>query len=278
LENSSHVQNINSNEKDTAEAFNRQSSVFDNIYSSNLIVQYKRDRVRSAVEKYLPPHSSILELNAGTGEDAVYFASKGHKVHATDIATEMQNALRKKAVDYGLNEMITTEVCSFNHLASLKNTGPYDLIFSNFAGLNCTGELQKVLEFFPTLLKPRGLVTLVIMPRFCLWEFLLLFKGNFKTAFRRFKSKDGVKAHIEGVHFKCWYYSPSFIKRCLEQEFELLSCEGLCTIVPPSYFENFPVKHPSLFLFLKKVESVLKKTFPWKGIGDYFIITLRKRK
>lgn len=272
------VEDIVLYEKDTAEAFNRQAPVFDQIYSDNLIVQYKRDRVRSAVEKYLSKHSRILELNAGTGEDAVYFASKGHEVHATDISIQMQEMLKIKAAKHDVSDLITTEVCSFNDLDSLHNEGPYDLIFSNFAGLNCTGDLQKVLASFSALLNPNGLVTLVIMPQFCLWEVMLMFKGNFKTAFRRFKGKDGVKAHIEGIYFKCWYYSPYFIQQCLKDEFEMLSCEGLCTVVPPSYFENFPRKYPSLFNQLKRVESIVKSVFPFKIIGDYFIITLRKRK
>ena len=99
------------------------------------------------------------------------------------------------------------------------NRGPYDLIFSNFAGLNCTNELDKVLQSFDSLLKPGGIVTLVILPKFCLWEFLLLFKGKFKTAFRRFSGSKGAKAHIEGEYFRCWYYNPSFIRKHLKNSF-----------------------------------------------------------
>ena len=267
----------NIDELKAAEAFNRQSSLFDAIYAPNIIIQYKRERVRSNVERFLAPRSNILELNAGTGEDAIYFAAKEHTVHATDIAEEMQNVLKQKVKQYNLQSRITTETCSFTRLESLQNKGPYDLIFSNFAGLNCTGDLDEVLQSFSSLLKPNGLATLVVMPRFCLWEFLLFLKGNFKTAFRRFKSKNGVTAHIEGTYFKCWYYSPAFIEQRLKYEFELLGVEGLCTIVPPSYFENFPSKHPNLFRRLIKAENKMKSKWPWKIIGDYFIITMRKK-
>lgn len=267
----------NTEEQKAAEAFNKQSSIFDAIYSPNLIIQYKRQRVRTHVEKFLKTNSHILELNAGTGEDAIYFASKEHNVHATDIAEEMQAVLKRKVEEQNLQNEITSEVCSFNHLEQLKNKGPYDLIFSNFAGLNCTGELDKVLHSFAPLLKPNGLATLVIMPRFCLWEFLLFLRGNFKTAYRRLRSRNGVAAHIEGVYFTCWYYSPAFIEKCLNNEFEVLAVEGLCTIVPPSYFENFPKKHPRLFTWLKKTENKWKSKWPWKNIGDYFIITLGKK-
>ncbi len=151
------------------------------------------------------------------------------------------------------------------------------MIFSNFAGLNCTNELNKVLGSFTSLLKPNGIITLVILPKFCLWEFLLLFKGKFKTAFRRFFSRDGRKAHIEGHFFKCWYYNPSYIMRHLKKDFELLSIEGLCTLVPPSYIENFAEKRPKLYQLLKTKEEKWKNRWPWKYIGDYYIISLRKK-
>ena len=233
--------------------------------------------MRSHVEQYLPIHSNILELNAGTGEDAIYFAQQGHTVHASDISIGMQQKLKEKVDAVGLGDKITTEICSFTQLNALTNPGPYDLIFSNFAGLNCTGDLDVVLKSFYPLLKPGGFITLVIMPRFCLWEVLLAFRGNFKNAFRRFKNKNGVNANVEGVTFLCWYYKPSFITNTLKNEFDVLGVEGLCSIVPPSYFENFPKKHPALLKNLCALENRFKSAWPWKYAGDYFIISLRKR-
>jgi ubiquinone/menaquinone biosynthesis C-methylase UbiE len=258
--------NSSSNEQIAAEAFNKQSYVFDKLYSSNPIIQYKRERVRNYTEKNVKPGSHILELNAGTGEDAVYFAQKGYCIHATDISSGMLDVLKKKIEAEGLTQLVTTELCSFTELKSLQRKGPYDLILSNFAGLNCTDELDKVLKSFTGLLKPDGLVILVIMPGFCLWEILLALSGKFKTAFRRFNRKHGVPAHIEGVYFTCWYYSSSYVMRCLKKEFDVLTAEGLCTIVPPSYFENFPKKYPKLYLWLQKKEAQLKNKWPWKYI------------
>jgi len=261
-----------------ADAFNRQSAVFDKIYAENITVSYKRKRVRNHVLKLIKPGSNILELNAGTGDDAVFFAQQGHTVHATDIAGDMQDKLRIKVQQCNVSNLISTEICSYTQLENLQNKGPYDLIFSNFGGLNCTGDLQKVLGFFNSLLKPGGIATIVVMPKFCLWENMLALRGDFKTAFRRLKHTNGTPAHIEGVHFLCWYYSPSYIQKVLKKDFDLINVEGLCTIVPPSYMENFPKKHPQLFNWLIKKEERFKGKFPWKNIGDYFIISLRKNK
>ena len=264
-------------EKLAAAAFTMQSDIFDDLYAGNTIINYKRQRVRSHVLQHLKPGSHILELNSGTGEDAIFFAGKGHSVHATDISTGMQKKLKKKVSTAGVDDKVSNEICSFTMLHQLKNRGPYDHIFSNFAGLNCTGELEAVLGSFSDLLTPNGTVTLVILPKFCLWETLLVFKGNFRTAFRRFFSSNGSKAHIEGTFFKCWYYNPSYVINKLKGQFTVLSIEGLCTIVPPSYIEGFAEKHPVAYQFLQQKEARLKGAWPWKYIGDYYIISLQKK-
>ncbi len=257
-------------------AFNKQAVVFDKLYGSDAMTGYKRERVRNHVCKYLSPGSHILELNAGTGEDAIFFARQGHKVHATDISTEMQQNSIQKTWQYGLHERISHEICSFNHLEKLSARGPYDLLFSNFAGLNCTPALGKVLQSMDELVKPGGLVTLVLLPKFCLWEVLMLFRGKFKTALRRFSGSKGARAHIDGVYFRCWYYNPSFVRKHLPSTFSVVGLEGMNTWLPPSYLTLFEEKYPKLYRFLERNEDRYRYSWPWRNIGDYYIITLRK--
>ena len=266
------------NEREAANGFSKQALVFDEYDAGNTIIHYKRQRVRAHVMRFLPADSSILELNAGTGEDAIFFAREGHRVHATDIAEGMQARLIEKVIAQGLTDKVTAERCSFTALDSLQQKGPYDLIFSNFAGLNCTRELAGVLHSFSPLLKPGGMITLVILPPFSLWETLMLFRGHARTAFRRLLSgRKGAAAHVEGFHFRCWYYSPAFVKRALGGSYELVKLEGLCTIVPPSYIEHFAERHPKAWKFLRTREDKWKDKWPWRGIGDYYIISFRKK-
>jgi len=266
-----------SNEQQVAAAFNAQSQIFDDLYGGNQIIQYKRKRVRELLLKWLDPGATILELNAGTGEDAIFLAQQGFHIHATDISSGMQDKLKEKLANQLLVGSVSQEICSFTDLENLKDQGPYDCIFSNFAGLNCTDQLGQVLGSFDRLLKPGGIVVLVILPGFCLWETLLIFKGKFKTAGRRFFSAKGREAKIDGAPFTCWYYSPRFIKRSLREKFKLLEIEGLCTIVPPSYIDRFPENHPFIYSYLCKAENRFKRSWPWKFIGDYYIISFRKK-
>lgn len=265
------------NELKAAEAFSRQAPIFDRLYDPDVIVAYKRERVHRHVLGFLPQPGELLELNCGTGTDAIFFAGRGHRVHATDIAPGMLRRLKRKAAAAGLRSRISTECCSFTQLHLLKSRGPYDHIFSNFGGLNCTEELPRVLQAFSPLLKPGGKVTLVIISQFCLWETLLLFRGKWKTAFRRFFSRRGRQARVEGKTFRCYYYSPGFVEAQLREEFDVLALEGLCTIVPPSYIEGFAYKYPGLFNRLCRLEARWKDRWPWRACGDYFIITLQKK-
>ena len=264
-------------EQFAAAAFSLQSGIFDRIYAGNTIIDYKRQRVREHTMKYLPAESSILELNSGTGEDAIFFAGKGHHIHATDISEGMQLILKQKVAEQGFQDKISTELCSFTQLDLLQNKGPYDLIFSNFGGLNCTGDLEKVLNSLEDLVKPGGQITLVIISTFCLWETLILFKGKFKTATRRFFSGKGRNANIEGLSFTCWYYDAGFIQQKMKRKFDVISVEGLCSIVPPSYIEGFAEKYSRTFSFLSRMENKLKHLWPIRSFGDYFIISLRRK-
>ncbi len=263
-------------EQQAANAFDRQAGVFDALYAGDVIVQYKRQRIRDHVNRFLKPNATILELNAGTGEDALYFATAGHRIHATDISESMQYQLRQKAIAANLQGAITTEICSFNHLETLKHTGPFDMVFSNLAGLNCTPDIQKVVLDCIPLIKPGGLLTAVIMPPFCLWESMLMFKGNFKTAFRRFAGAKGAEAHIEGVYFRCWYYRPARIRQIASGKLKCVGLEGLCTTVPPSYLVHFPAKHKTIYSRLQRLENRIKTWPLFRAIGDYYILTLQK--
>src|ERR1700712_1636564 len=93
--------------EEATQAFDKQSVIFDDIYANNIIICYKRKRTRTHIENNLKAGSNILELNAGTGQDAIYFAQKGHRVHATDISEGMLSQLPQKVAELNLSNSIT---------------------------------------------------------------------------------------------------------------------------------------------------------------------------
>jgi ubiquinone/menaquinone biosynthesis C-methylase UbiE len=257
------------------EAFSRQSASFDDIYENNAITLLMRQKTRNEVLKYINSDDHILELNCGTGIDSLFFAKKGYKVLATDNAEGMLQKLSDKIRDQNLQDKISVQKCSFNDLEQLKGK-QFGYVFSNFGGLNCTNALDKVLRDADALLLPGGHLTFVIMPKVCPWEMLMLLRGRTKTALRRFK-KNGTSAHIEGVYFKCYYHSASFVIKQLKG-YELCSLKGLGSLMPPPFMDHFPVKYPKLYTALCKLEDKVCNTFPFNRWCDQYVITMRKPK
>ncbi len=258
----------------SAQAFSLQAKVFDDYNESNCITRYCRDEIYKIALKYLPGNSDILELNCGTGIDAIYF-SKNHKVLATDGAEGMINVLNHKINKQNIPQ-IETKCISFDQLDLIGNR-KFDFIFSNFGGLNCTENLADVVNKLPLFLKDNGRIMLVMMPPICLWEHLHVFSFNFKLAFRRWK-KSGANAKVEGVKFKTYYYHPGFVSKLLKEKFKIVYLQGLCNIMPPEYMHHYLKSSPMLFKMLSKADRFINRIFPFKQTGDYFVIVMEKKK
>ncbi|HTN18114.1 MAG TPA: class I SAM-dependent methyltransferase [Chitinophagaceae bacterium] len=264
-------------EENVSLAFSKQSAIFDQIDEENKIILWIRNRVQQEVLGHIQKDAHLLELNCGTGIDALFFVHNGIRVTATDNAPGMLQQLNQKIEQQQLQDRIKALRCSFNELQELGTATQYDYVFSNFGGLNCTPELGKVLQDIDRLLKPGGRFTLVIMPRFCPWEVLLAAKGKFRFAFRRLK-KGPVSAKVEGQHFDCYYYSPDFIIRHLGATFDLLSLKSLSLTTPPPFVENFIERFPKTFSRLERWENKWCSKAPFNRWGDHFMITMEKKK
>lgn len=254
-------------------AFSLQAPVFDSIDKDNDIIKWMRQRVYHHLDEFLKPDSRILELNCGTGIDAIHFASQGHKVVGTDISQAMLDQGEHKVRQLGLEAGISFQRCSYTALDQL-NDGEFDHIFSNFGGLNCSNEIQTVFSSFRKLLKPGGKVTLVMLSPYCIWEFLFAFKLNFKLAFRRLH-KDGVMAYVEDEPFKTYYFSGSKIRKLMRNNFELKSFESLGTFVPPPYLDQKFSRFPAILKFLSHLDEGLAKWPLIRSLGDHFIVTFQ---
>jgi ubiquinone/menaquinone biosynthesis C-methylase UbiE len=258
-----------------AEAFSRTAEKYDSFAEDHPHLTRMRNKVYAHVKRYVPPGVRILELNAGTGTDAVQLAQHGYFVHATDIAPGMLNRLQEKIERLGLQDRVTMEARSFLSLENL-TYAPFDAIFSNLGGLNCVPDLTHVIQQLPKVLNPGGIVTWVLMPHACLWEMAEVFRGNFSLAFRRF-SRGRVQAHLEGLRFDVYYFSPRQVRQWFGKDFELLALEGLSVVTPTAESKNFAKWHPRLYQLLSWLDDKLSLHWPWHGWGDFYMLTMRYR-
>src|SRR5687767_2177612 len=90
-----------------AEAFSRTAEKYDSFAEDHPHLTRMRNKVYAHIMRHVSLGARILELNAGTGTDAVQLAQCGFFVHATDIAPGMLTRLRDKVEISGLQGRVT---------------------------------------------------------------------------------------------------------------------------------------------------------------------------
>jgi ubiquinone/menaquinone biosynthesis C-methylase UbiE len=260
---------------DIDEAFSRQSEIFDDYEKGNEILKWMRSVTHKHLLRYLKEKDVILEINSGTGIDAIFLGKKGFRIHCTDISRGMIDKLREKIDSYNLNNIITYQLLSYSELEK-SEIKQFDYIFSNFGGLNCAPDLTTLFSQFRKILRPGGKVTMVIIPPVCPWEIALLMKGQFKTATRRLRKRE-VNANVEGITFPVYYYTASETIKALGPDFRIIDIQGLASISPPPYMDNFPKRHPRLYKKLTSWDEKISHLFPFNRFADHIIITAEFR-
>jgi ubiquinone/menaquinone biosynthesis C-methylase UbiE len=268
-------------DQEIKQPFNRIAEIYDTDFTHSQTGILQRERVYYYLKKNLDHRSnlSVLELNCGTGEDAVWLAKQGCTVLATDISETMILVAKEKVFTHKLETEITCKALSIEQLDSLDTSVKYDLIFSDFGGLNCVApeDLKKISRSLQELLKPNGRFIGVIMSRFCWWETLYFtLKGQFKKAWRR-RAKEAIAAPLTPTTtVDTWYYSPKEFSGLLQAEFKKQEVHPVGFMLPPSYLDNWFKNKPFLMRILNRLEKISPSSCSkW---SDHYMIVLRPKK
>ncbi|MDX2246934.1 MAG: class I SAM-dependent methyltransferase [Bacteroidia bacterium] len=249
---------------------------YDHSFTYSAVGLAQRNQVYDYLESVLSGKKNlkILELNCGTGEDALWLARKGHSVMATDISPEMISLTRHKSLVNGMGKKIQCKQLSLEQVAEGAVHTRFDWVFSNFGGLNCIGpdKLDALTEEIATLLNPGGRFIAVIMPKNCLWESAYFMgKLQFRNAFRR-RSKFPVPVKLETEIVQTWYHSPMEVIRMLQPLFEVQGLIPIGMAVPPSYLDPFFRKKPHLLRKLIALDRVLTQRPGLSPFADHYLI------
>ena len=253
--------------------FDYASKQDDDTFTFSNIGKAQRKRVFTYVNPLLKTGQKlrVLELNCGTGEDAIHFSKLGHHVIATDVSEGMISVAKaKKNAD-----KVAFRVQDINLLSTTSFDQKFDLIFSNFGGLNCLAktQLEQFLKKAHNLLTPNGKLIMVIMPKKCLWETLYFsVKGDFKKANRR-NTNQSLEVHVDGVPVKTWYYNPKEILSLTKKEFTVNKIKPIGLDIPPSYLENSILAKKPLLSIFKGIDNLATNSFLAK-YADHFLIAL----
>jgi SAM-dependent methyltransferase len=262
--------------------FDHIATNYDESFTNTLIGSAQRELVWSYLEKLLvhQPEAKVLELSCGTGEDAKWMAERGANVLATDISKKMVQLSKQKIGMNGLMQKVECKQMDLNNIEEVIGMEKFDIIFSNFGGLNCIDpeSLDNLLQYqLPSLLNRNGKMVFVIMPTFCLWEsFYHTVILKRKNIFRRLGNKPLTASLGNGKTIQTWYYSPSWIKKHLPGNIQLQSMKPIGFFVPPSYLNPFFSKRPKFLNVLRSMETKVSGIKFLAAASDHYLVHLQK--
>ena len=253
------------------------AETYDDTFSASAIGRAQRSSIWEALDRTFQEGQRILEINCGTGIDALHLAGRGVEVVACDSAPGMI-AVAQQRMDASSNRSPVDLRClATEQIAELEQDGPYDGVLSNFSGLNCVSDLKQVARDLACLVKPGGKAVVCLFGRFCLWETSwYLAHGKFRKAFRRFKRK-GVEATLApGSTVVVHYVSVGALKRTFSPYFRLENWSGIGVAVPPSYLEALAIQFPRLFRFAAGIDPRLGACPGFRALADHVVLTFER--
>jgi SAM-dependent methyltransferase len=251
--------------------FDQMASDYDEVFTKSMIGRAQRTAVWKKLTQTFQSGDHILELNCGTGEDALFLARNGVSVTACDASQQMIKIASSRRRSEAPDAPILFNILPTERLRELQSAPLFDGAFSNFSGLNCVPDLHQTAADLGTLLFPRASLLVCLSTRFCLWEMLwFVLHGNFRKAFRRCLGHATAKAG--GFTVDVYYPTIRELKKSFSPFFVLHSCTGIGVTVPPSYVETWIRKHPNLLKIFRSIDNVIS-TYPgFRVLGDHVLL------
>ncbi len=261
-------------------AFDAMAPRFDERFGAWKSVAAQRAAVRRELLAAFPAGATLLELGGGTGDDALFLAERGYRVHLTDGAPAMTARAAEKVARARAADRVSVERVSLEELsdlaASRASAGlpPFQGAYSNFAAFNCVEDHRAPARALARLLAPGARLQLVVFGPFCPGEVVtLVLRGQGKSALRRL-SRRGVAARVGGHAFTVAYPSPAALGRGFAPWFARRRTVGVGVFVPPSSAEPWISRRPRLLSLLERLDRVAAR--PLALLGDHVLVDLER--
>jgi len=256
-----------------AAVFDLLAADYDAQFNERLLGGVLRRATWRWLDRTFGPGDRVLELNCGTGEDAVHLAARGVRVLATDASAAMVEQTRAKAARMRA-ALVEARQLEIERLDALDATAvPWDGAFSNFGGLNCVADLARTAQTLARLIKPSGRVVLCVMGPVVPWEWVwFLARGRPARAFRRLAPGG---AEWRGMTVR--YPSIGATRRAFAPHFRTRRAGGLGVLVPPPYADGWAERHAELVRRLDRWERRIEEWPLVAWIGDHYLLELERR-
>ena len=267
------------NSKLCSAAFDRIAGSYDEVFTDSAIGRAQRGIVWNEMDRVFLPGQRILEINCGTGVDALHLAGRGVEVDACDASPGMIAQAERRAESSSVRDRVRFRRLPTEEIGSLACEGPYDGVLSNFSGLNCVSNLDLVSRSLAGLVKPGGRAVFCVFGSFCLWEVVwYLAAGDARKAFRRFR-RQAVRAGLTtDTSVTVNYRSVRSLKRTFAPHFLLERWRGVGVGLPPSYVAPAAAGFPQLVEWAVSIDRTLGHLPALRAIADHALLTFRRNR
>lgn len=258
-----------------AAVFDRLAPGYDEFFTRSVIGRAMRDQVWERLQRAFTSGDRILELNCGTGEDALYLSRRGMSVVACDASPGMIEVAEKRRSLEACESNVEFHLLANEDLSALQTLAPFDGAFSNFSGLNCLAHLQPLAHDLGILVKPGGRVLLCLSSRVCIGEWIwFLVHGQGEKAFRRVSGQ--AIARFDDLTISVSYPTVSQMEAAFAPWFRLETRRAIGLFVPPSYVENWMRTHRRTFSFLQNLDRAFAKWPLLRDAGDHVLLEFER--
>ncbi len=249
--------------------WDRAAETYDHDFTNTVVGQTRREAVWRDLERVFQPRQRVLELNCGTGLDALHLAERGIQVVACDISPRMIDLARERVAT--AHQTVDFRVLPTEHIPQLAPDAPFDGAFSNFSGLNCVEDLAATARDFAALLKPGSTALLCMVGCFVPWDFIwFLAHGNPRRATQRIRRNASRK--LEGGTLRVQYHTVRDLRRLFAPWFRLRNWRGVGILVPPTYMAHWAGRFPKITRTLAAIDDPLGRIPIIRNMADCVLL------
>jgi SAM-dependent methyltransferase len=254
-------------------AFDGIAEQYDDIFTRSMIGRAQRGVVWKALLQTFHPGDHILELNCGTGEDALFLAGHGIAVTGYDASEKMIDMARRHK--RSPHAEVRFDTLPTEDLSELQPSNLFDGVFSNFSGLNCVADLDQVCVDLASLVPVGASFLACLSTRYCMMETVwFLLHGSPRKAFRRYRGRTSAIVGQFTVNVR--YPLMNELKRSFAPYFKLRSCTGIGVFVPPSYVEPWISRFPHLLNLLRSIDETVSGLPLFRVVGDHMLLRFER--
>jgi ubiquinone/menaquinone biosynthesis C-methylase UbiE len=257
-------------------AFDVLAETYDEVFTHTIVGRAQREAVWRDMDPCFRAGQRVLEINCGTGADAIHLAQRGVEVVACDASPEMIRVARRHAEEAGVQQRVEFVALKTENIFILGKNFHFDGLVSNFGGLNCSLDISYIAYELATLIRPGARALICVFSPFCAWETLwYLLHGKPGKAFRRFRAV--APANLgEGKTIPVYRHSVRSLKSAFAPYFHFRGRKGVGISVPPSYVENIANRFPRGMAGARALDRLISAWPFFRSVADHNLMMFER--